>query len=313
MAPRSRSPATATYRFSHRALDIAGQSSGWKVDEFTVDTVAPVNTSAAAPTTWQKTALALPLTGTDAASGVDRGEWRVSGGTIQSGSTTTVTTEGAQTLETRIVDKAGNVSIWRSENIRIDRTKPVNTTPVPTGPWRKANYTATVSGTDASPGSGIARVEYKLDNGSAVLSPGVSITTEGPHKLYTRVIDTAGNESAWREDTIGIDKTVPALTVDCGQVTWRNTPATCTVTAEGGVSGLQTLTVTRGNGVAEPIGGSYTVEADGASKLSFRAVDGAGNEKISSTEVKVDRTPPAASVSCATRRRHELGLQGHGQ
>ena len=292
-------PGDGTYRLSHRALDNAGQSSGWKVDEFTIDTVAPVNTSAAAPTTWQKTALALPLTGTDAASGVDRGEWRVSGGTIQSGSTTAVTTEGAQTLETRIVDKAGNVSTWRSENIRIDRTKPVNTTPVPTGPWRKTNYTATVSGTDASPGSGVARVEYKIDNGSAVLSPGVSITTEGPHKLYTRVVDTAGNESAWREDTIGIDKTVPALTVDCGQVTWRNTPATCTVTAEGGVSGLQTLTVTRGNGVAEPIGGSYTVEADGASKLSFRAVDGAGNEKITSTEVKVDRTPPAASVSCA--------------
>ena len=44
-----------------------------------------------------------------------------------------------------------------------------------------------------------------------------SITTEGPHKLYTRVVDTAGNESAWREDTIGIDKTVPALTVDCGE------------------------------------------------------------------------------------------------
>jgi hypothetical protein len=41
------------------------------------------------------------------------------------------------------------------------------------------------------------------------------------------------------------------------------------------------------------------VESDGASKLSFRAVDGAGNEKTTTTEVKVDRTPPSASVSCA--------------
>ena len=54
----------------------------------------------------------------------------------------------------------------------------------------------------------------------------MSITTEGPHKLYTRVVDNAGNESDWREDTIGIDKTVPTLSVDCGQASWRNTLAT---------------------------------------------------------------------------------------
>ena len=107
-------PGDGTYRLAHRALDNAGQSSGWKVDEFTIDTVAPVNTSAAATTTWQTTTLAHPLTGTDASSGVDHAEWRVSGGTIKTGSTTAVTTEGAQTLETRIVDKAGNASTWRS-------------------------------------------------------------------------------------------------------------------------------------------------------------------------------------------------------
>jgi hypothetical protein len=291
-------PGDGTYRISHRALDNAGQSSGWKIDEFTIDTVAPVNTSAAAPTLWLRTALALPLTGTDNASGVDRAEWRVSGGSTQTGSTTAVTTEGTQTLETRIVDKAGNVSAWRSETIRIDRTKPVNTTPHPAAPWTRTSYTTTVTGTDASPGSGVARVEHKLDSGSPVASAGVSITTEGRHKLYTRVVDNAGNESDWREDTIGIDKTVPTLSVDCGQASWRNTPATCAVTAEGGLSGLPTLTVTRAGGVAEPIAGSYTVESDGASKLTFRAVDGAGNEKTATTEVKVDRTPPAATVSC---------------
>ena len=46
------------------------------------DTVNPVNTSAAAPTTWQSPSLSLALTGTDAASGIDHGEWRVNGGTV---------------------------------------------------------------------------------------------------------------------------------------------------------------------------------------------------------------------------------------
>ena len=212
--------------------------------------------------------------------------------------TTAVTTEGTQTLETRIVDKAGNASTWRPESIRIDRTKPVNTTPVPTALWRKTNYTTTVTGSDASPGSGVARTEYKIDTGSVVLTPAVSITTEGSHTLYSRVVDTAGNASEWREDLIGIDKTIPTLTVDCGQLTWRNTPATCDVAAAGGASGLPTLTAARGTGAAEPIGGQYVVEADGASTLSFRAVDGAGNEKTAQAEVRIDRTPPAAAVNC---------------
>ena len=95
--------------------------------------------------------------------------------------------------------------------------------------------------------------------------PAVSITTEGPHTLYTRVVDTAGNVSDWREDTIGIDKTIPTLTVDCGvddlaqhagdlqrRGRRRRSPA------------WPTLTAARGAGVAEPIGGTYAVESDGA-------------------------------------------------
>ena len=64
------------------------------------------------------------------------------------------------------------------------------------------------------------------------------------------------------------------------------------------MSGLATLTAARGAGVAEPIGGSYTVESDGAANVTFRAIDGAGNEKTAVAEVKIDRTPPAASLSC---------------
>jgi hypothetical protein len=291
-------PGDGDYRISHRALDNAGQTSGWKIDDIRVDTVAPANTSAAAPVTWQTATLALALTGTDAASGVDHAEWRVNNGTVQSGSATAVSTEGIQTLETRIVDRAGNASTWRSESVRIDRTKPVNTTPAVTAPWRKTNFTTTISGSDATPGSGVARVEYKVDNGSVVTTPAVSITTEGPHTLSSRVVDTAGNVSDWRDDAVGIDKTIPTLTVDCGVTTWRNTPASCNVAAAGGVSGLATLTASRGSGVAEPIGGTYAVEADGAANVTFRAVDGAGNEKTAVADVKIDRTPPAAALSC---------------
>ena len=218
-------PADGDYRVRHRALDNAGQATGWTEHEFSVDTVNPSNTSAAAPTTWQTSALSLALTGTDAASGFDHAEWRVDGGDAHTGTPALVETEGSQTLETRIVDKAGNASTWRSETIRVDTTKPVNTTAAVTTPWRKTNFTTTVTGTDATPGSGVTRIEYKLDNGAVTTTPSVSITAAGSHKLETRVVDVAGNASDWRIDTIGIDKTNPTLSVNCGGDAWRAAPA----------------------------------------------------------------------------------------
>jgi hypothetical protein len=293
-------PADGEYTISHRALDAAGQSSGWVDDTYKVETVVPVNTSAAAPTGWVST-VSLPLTGTDAGgSTYDHGEWRVDGGDVQTGATALVDTEGTLLLETRVADKAGNVSAWRSETIKVDRTKPVNTTPLPGVAWRKTNYAVTVTGTDATPGSGMARIEYKLDNGATVTTPSVSITTEGNHKLESRAVDVAGNASEWRTDMVGIDKTAPALTVDCGPTAWRNSAATCSVSASGGLSGLPTLTGAVGSGTAAAIAnGSFSVGAEGASTINFRAVDGAGNETTTTAAVKIDTVAPAADVKCA--------------
>ena len=183
----SRSPPTASTRSPTASSTAATSISAWKTDDVWVDTVLPTNTSAAAPTTWQKSALSLALTGTDADSKVDHAEWRVDDGDVHTGSPALVETEGTQTLETRIVDKAGNASVWRPETVQVDTTKPVNTTPRPRRGWRKTNYAMTVSGTDATPGSGVARVEYKLDNGSITTTPAVSITADGTHKLESRV------------------------------------------------------------------------------------------------------------------------------
>ncbi len=293
-------PADGTFTIETRVYDVAGQKTGWKSQVYKVDTVVPVNTTAAAPTAWQTSALSLALTGADVGgSGVDHGEWRVDGGATQSGSPALVETEGTQQLETRVVDKAGNVSAWRPETVKVDHTKPVNTTPLPDAAWRKTNYAVTVTGTDATPGSGVGHVEYKLDGGSAVSSSSVSITTEGAHTLESRIVDNAGNLSEWRPDAIGIDKTVPTLAVDCGSAAWRNAAPTCGVSAAGGLSGLPTLTAAIGSGAAVPVvDGKFTVAAEGTSTINFRAVDGAGNQTLASATVKVDTAAPSAAVTC---------------
>jgi hypothetical protein len=295
-------PATeGEYTVTHRVVDAADRVSAWKTDVILLDTTAPTNASGTAPTGWQQS-ISLPLTGDDTAgSGYDHGEWRIDGGAPESGTTAEVTLEGTHTLETRAVDKAGNTSAWSTppQTVKIDHTKPLNTTPAISSAWRRTNFSTTVTGTD--PTSGVDRVEWRLgSSGTPSATPAVSLTADGVYALQSRVVDLAGNDSGWRTDAVRIDKTAPALAVDCGGDGWRNTPAVCAVNADGGVSGLPTLTATRDGASPDTVsGGQFVVDADGAFALSFRAVDGAGNETVRSAAVKIDRTPPSAAVSCS--------------
>jgi Bacterial Ig-like domain len=286
-----------THTIRHRVIDNAEQATPWTTDTVKVDTTRPVNTTPAAPTGWQTSPLALALSGTDADSGVARYEWRVDGGATQTGTQADVSADGVHTLETRVVDVAGNASDWRPESVQVDTTAPENTTPAPPAPWQTDPYTVTVSATD--PTSGLDHVEWRVDGGAVQTTPTVTISTPGPHVLETRAIDTAGNASDWRSDSIGIDQTVPTLTASCGAGAWINRPATCAVTADGGDSGIATLTATRGTGTPEDVhGGAYTVTADGEWPLTFRAVDGAGNATTATATVRVDRSAPQVHVSC---------------
>jgi hypothetical protein len=210
-----------------------------------------------------------------------------------------LTADGTYKLQTRAVDKAGNVSAWSAvQTVQVDGTKPANTTAAPSAAWLKDTFSTTVAGTDSG-GSGVARVEWTLDGGPTQTSSAVSVATAGAHVLRTHVIDNAGNDSGWREDHFGIDRTVPTLAVDCGTDAWRATPAGCSLTGDGGESGFAGMTVTRTSGIAEAAGSSYTVAEDGDWTLTVRGTDNAGNAAVTTARVRVDRTAPAAGLDCA--------------
>jgi hypothetical protein len=292
-------PGDGQYTISHRVVDNAGQVSDWVDSVVKVDTVLPANTSPAAPTGWQQS-ISLALTGTDADSGFDHGEWSVDGGTTWKPGPVAITADGTYTLQTRAVDVAGNLSAPRSETVKVDGTAPANTTPRPAAAWLNTPYATTVAGTDA--GSGVARVEWKLDdpNAAAQTTPAVSVPAPGSHHLYTRVVDNAGNASDWRDDSFGIDRTAPVLSVDCGSDAWRVSAAGCSVAADGGESGLGGVTVSANGGAAAAVNpaAGYTLGADGDWTLTFRATDHAGNATTASAHVRVDATAPAAGLSC---------------
>jgi hypothetical protein len=75
------------------------------------------------------------------------------------------------------------------------------------------------------------------------------------------------------------------------------------VGADGGPSGLSSLTVADGSGPPRPTGAGQTVgiDGDGQRTVTAVAVDGAGNRSETARVVRVDRTPPSARLTCARR------------
>ena len=284
----------------HRVVDRAGHATQWVLGQLRIDSVDPVNATAVPASAWSATALSLDLEGSDAGSGLDKLQWRLDGGEVHDGGPAIVDSDGVHALETRAVDLAGNTTDWRSDTVRVDVTAPVNDTPAAPAGWRSTAYAVTVAGSDGS-GSGLDRVESELDGAATSNDPAVTVSGDGVHTLRTRSVDAVGHASAWRTDTIRIDSVAPAAALACPPATaWRATPAVCTATADGGASGLGSLTVAVDGAAARAAapGTAVTIAADGVHRVELRAVDGAGNHHGASATVRVDRTAPTASLSC---------------
>jgi len=124
---------------------------GWYVSDVTVSFTADDGTEA-----WQ--------------SGVDHIEYKVNGGSVQTGNSVTLTTDGDHDVEYRAVDNVGNAEGWNSvTTIQIDQTVPnVELT------WESPDnvnvvFTATCS--DAT--SGMDYVEFYLNDGLMFTAPAV--------------------------------------------------------------------------------------------------------------------------------------------
>jgi hypothetical protein len=198
-----------------KVMDRAGNETGWKASPINIDTTAPANQTPLPSAGWRGSDYAVIVSGADGGSGLHHVEWKVDGGPVTSGGPTvqaTVAGNGTHTLSTRVLDVAGNASGWRDDTVNIDKVVPVNTTtPAPSSPVGN-NYVVTVSGTDTP--SGVDHVDWQLDppNPADIQTfqsgPSGSTTTisgQGEHILASRVVDQAGNRSAWRLDHITVD------------------------------------------------------------------------------------------------------------
>ena len=181
-----------------RATDVAGNfviaSVGFAV---TASDDAPpttrLNADPASNTAgWNDTTVTVSLIATDgpAGSGVAATYYTIDGTQHAYASTFTITAEGVHPLGYWSVDASANAEATKTTTIRLDETAPslsIDATSSYIG-------TATISATASDTLSGMGRVEFKLDSGAWSTRTQLSTSVLGPHTVYVRAFDLAGNE-----------------------------------------------------------------------------------------------------------------------
>jgi plastocyanin len=309
-----------------RATDNAGNTSEEDSVEFTVvpggeDTTPPVVSGAV--TGAQDDAgnylgsATVTVTAFDEASGIASVEYQVNDqGWNAYTAPFQVTTIGQYTVLLRATDGAGNVGAGTVSFTVVD--PPSDTTPpsvnaeVSGTQDADGNYVdvamVTLSATDAE--SGVASVEYKLDDGAwTAYSSAVSVNTPGMHMLSYRATDVAGNvsdEGMAHFTVVQQDTTAPTAS---GQVTGSQDSsgayigsAMVVLSATDSGSGVASIEYALDGGAWTAYSQAVQVSTPGAHTVVYRATDVAGNVSAEGTLTftvvagEVDETPPSVSA-----------------
>ena len=204
------------------------------------DTTAPTTTATAAPAApngaagWYTSNVDVSLAADDGAngSGVDRIEYKVNGGEFAPYTAPiALTTTGTHTIEYRAIDKAGNVETTKTATYKVDKAAPTSTATLepPAGPYT-GPVTLTLAAEDQPAGSGVAKLEYQVNNSSpfgALTAQADWVTYDdaakpvfsapGLYSIEYRATDTAGNVEeaktiAFAIAAPGNDTTAPVTT-----------------------------------------------------------------------------------------------------
>ena len=243
----------------------------------------PPSTSATAPSSWNNVDVNVSLLASDALSGVAATHYILGGGSIQTGTSVPISTEGTHTLEYWSVDNAGNAETHKTVNVKIDKTPPSinhSVSPAAVNGWNNTAVTVTFECSDG--GSGI----------SSCTAP-QTVTTEGKDQSVTgTAVDNAGN-SATDPAKVSVDLTKPTISAtrdrDANGAQWYNGDVTVSFGCDDSLSGISGCSqpVTLGEGANQTATGSAT--------------DAAGNsDTASASGINVDKTPPVITGAATT-------------
>ncbi|WP_409491228.1 OmpL47-type beta-barrel domain-containing protein [Amycolatopsis sp. cmx-11-12] len=258
------------------------------------------------------------LAASDSQSGVDKVEYQLDGGAWTAYTApVVVSAAGSHMVHHRATDKAGNVSPEGMSSFSVvtgdpdDKTPPTVTSEVTGTKDGAGNYldTATVKLTATDAGTGVDKVEYKVDDGAwtAYTAP-VAVSAPGMHMVHYRASDKAGNvspEGMAHFTVVSSDTTAPTVT---SEVTGTKDPAgnyvgkaTVTLAATDAGSGVGKVEYQLDGGPWLTYSAPLALTVVGAHTVKYRATDKAGNVSPEGTATFTivegdDSTAPAVSV-----------------
>lgn len=146
--------------------------------------------------------------------------------------------------------------------------------------------------------SGIAKTEYRIDNGSWINYEPFVVAAEGPHVVEYRSIDNAGNEESPRSLAIVVDQSPPTTTafiggkmIETGKPALIGKKSTITLESRDTGVGLAQVEYRVDQGAWQPYA-PFNPPATGVHTISFRSVDLLGNVEAEKTvTVTSERIP----------------------
>jgi hypothetical protein len=312
------------------SVDGAGNTeSAVTVSFFIDDSIAPVTTSDAAAAYTTSAHITLSATDTNG-SGVAHTNYNLDGAGFVSGTSVSVSTLGAHTLQFYSVDNEGNAEVAKTASFNVnaapgDDTTPPSTSSDAAGTYGASPATIRLTATELAGSTGVASLSYKLDGGSAVVvTPGVGIKASANPPITSTVPAPSGHAFSGTAGTntacamCHTVTTAPPITATVSAPT-DHAGAPCTAchavsaapditTSDVAPAGHATLACTTchtvttdggGGGGSEPLlrlATDVVVSGDGVHTLEFWATDVAGNEEGHHT-VSFQINPAAADVS----------------
>src|SRR5438132_6502398 len=287
------------------ATDVAGNPEGISRVSFGVDTVAPATgvtlSGPRGENGWYLGPVTVAIRAEDATSGVsisyrlDDGPWSPYAGSF------VVAGEGIHRVDYAAVDGAGN-SETGGAAVSIDSTPPLVVLERSGIPGREDWYVSDVlvSLRAEDGGSGLARLEVRLDGGSWAEYVSALSLTDGVHTVSYRASDAAGNMAGSRTVMVSVDATSPQSTAvlsgERGDHGWYRTPVVVSLQASDATSGVDVLAYRVGTGTWRPYGDPFTLSS-GVHTIQFTATDKAGwLEPAQTLTVRVDQTPLAIAA-----------------
>ncbi|MBI2384441.1 MAG: hypothetical protein HYV14_00350 [Elusimicrobia bacterium] len=282
---------------------------------------APDGTNYVAPGTPVAFTAADPVV-QGVASGVNRIEVAVDGGSFVAYSSALTFAEGRHTVQYRAFDNVGNAEAARTLNVQSDDTAPLTALgliggrqfPGPNAASFFASSDTRLSLPAADPAisnvaSGVTFTRWQ-DNGGVFQTFNAPITLlEGSHALGYQSRDNVENLEVLRSTTVLVDATAPVSSATIGSPLFLAaggarfiTPATPVAfsaadpAVNGVASGVQRIETSIDGGPYALYTAALTF-GEGAHSVLFRAVDNVGNTELARTlTVQSDDTPPVTTA-----------------